>query len=118
MANRQRGHVAIELDRVRRLKYDFNAVCELEDALGKPVTQLKQENVGFREMRAMLWAGLLHEEPDLTIQEAGALAGEAESIEYVTEKVVEAFALGLGGEKGNEGKPKAATAKRGSTGDK
>jgi hypothetical protein len=111
VANKKRGYVAIELDKARNLKFDFNAICELEDALGKPVTQLKEENVGFRELRAMLWAGLLHESPDLTVEEAGALVSEAESVQYVTEKVVEAFATGLGtgegGAPGNGPKPKA-----------
>jgi hypothetical protein len=102
MANRQRGYVDIQLDKARRLCFDFNAICELEDVMGKPVTQLQENNVGFKEIRALLWAGLLHEDRDLTIEEAGALIDEAESVQYVTEKVVEAFTLGLGLREGDE----------------
>lgn len=90
MANKQRGYVDIELDKKRRLKFNMNALSELEDAMGKPVTQLN--NVGMKELRALLWAGLIHENPNLTLQDAGNLI-ELENIEYIGEKVTEAMTL-------------------------
>ncbi|SMO48822.1 gene transfer agent family protein [Melghirimyces algeriensis] len=92
MANKQRGYVQIELDRPRRLKYDMNALTELEDALDRPVTQLNDQSIGIKELRALLWAGLIHEDRELTLEGAGELV-EMENIQTVSEKVTEAMTL-------------------------
>lgn len=102
MANKKRGYVTIRLDKSRNLLFNFNAICELEEEIGRPITHLQDSNIGFREIRALLWAGLRHEDPSLTIEDAGNLINEAESIQYVTETVVEALALGLGTKQGEE----------------
>lgn len=95
LANKQRGYVAIELDRPRKLRYDTNALAELEDVMGKPITQLTETTVGVKALRAMLWAGLLHESPDLTIREAGELMDYAD-MKTIAEKVTEAIGLAFG----------------------
>lgn len=92
MANKQRGYVDIELDRKRRLKFNMNALSELEDVLGRPITQLSDQTIGMKELRALLWAGLLHEDPDLSLQEVGALV-EMENIQLISEKITEAMML-------------------------
>lgn len=92
MANKQRGFVDIELDKKRRLKFNMNALSELEDVLGKPVTQLSDQSIGMKELRALLWAGLLHEDPELTLHMAGELV-EMENIQVISEKITEAMML-------------------------
>ncbi|WP_240511862.1 gene transfer agent family protein [Paludifilum halophilum] len=106
MANQHRGYVDVTLDKQRRFKFDLNALTELEDALGKPVTQLNDGTVGMRELRAMIWAGLLHESPDLTLRETGDII-DLERIEEITEKVTEAMtaAFPQGGGKNGKGGP-------------
>lgn len=79
---------------VRRLRYDFNAIASLEEAIDRPVSALG-DNVGVRELRAMLWAGLIHELPKLTIIQAGDMIS-FEKMGYITEKIQEAFALAMG----------------------
>ncbi|SFS75858.1 hypothetical protein [Marininema halotolerans] len=92
MANKQRGIVDIQLDKKRRLKFNMNALTELEDALGMPITGLSSQKVGMKELRAMLWAGLLHEDADLTLKEAGDLM-EMEKLHEISEKVTEAMTI-------------------------
>ena len=106
MANKHRGYVDVELDRPRRLKYNMNALAELEDVLGKPMTQFSAENVGIKELRALVWAGLLHESPDLTLREAGDLI-DLDHLEEIVKKVSEALALAFpqGGQKNAKGGP-------------
>lgn len=107
MANKHRGYVEVELGgEVRRLKYDLNALAELEDALGYPVTQLRDDRIGVRELRALVWAGLLHEEPKLTLKAAGSMI-ELDRIEEITKAVTEALERAFG-QKGNGGKSVAA----------
>ncbi|MBD1372497.1 hypothetical protein IC620_09020 [Hazenella sp. IB182357] len=105
MANKQRGFVDIQLDKQRRLKFTMNALSELEDVMGKPVTELG--NVGMKELRALLWAGLIHQNPDLTLQEAGDLM-DLENIEYIGEKVAEAMNLAFPKEEGKKGKKRVS----------
>jgi hypothetical protein len=53
------------------LRYDLNALCSLESALGIPLHELNPQKLGFAGSRALIWAALLHEEPKLTLSELG-----------------------------------------------
>lgn len=67
--------VSINLDRERRIKYGHNALCEFENAMGKPIgaSLTSEEQIGFSTIRALLWAGLLWEEPTLPWSRPGHL---------------------------------------------
>jgi len=67
--------IPIELDRPRRLCFDFNAFAAYEEATGKNVLAggLHEDLQSVRGLRALLWAALLHEDPDLTQQQVGAM---------------------------------------------
>lgn len=95
MANTQRGYAVIELDRPRTVKFDVNAIAELEDALGKPISQLNETNVGIREIRAMVWAGLLHENPKLTLREVGEMI-PPDRLKEIADKITKAFQSAFG----------------------
>ena len=92
--------VVVNLDRPRKIKYTINALATLEDILERPVTELGS-NVGVRELRALLWAGLLHEDANLTLEQAGNLMDEID-ITILTEKIGEALNAALGGQKNAE----------------
>jgi len=95
-------YVEIELDRPRRLRYDINALADLEEALGVGLgAALSGERMGIRTLRAMLWAGLRHEDPMLTIREAGELLngylerhGNLEGISQAINRALEASGIG------------------------
>lgn len=102
---KRKGLVEIQLDKKRNLKFNFNAICNFEEATGKSIASLGEtKEFKMSDLRALLWAGLVHEDPDLTIEEAGELFDYAESFQYVSEKITEAVNLGING--GNEGKGK------------
>lgn len=70
--------VPIELDKTRRLRFDMNALAALEeqgvnlfddDVLSDLAKVIKSP----RNIRLFVWAGLLHEDPELTPQQVGAL---------------------------------------------
>jgi len=91
--------VAIQLDRERHLLYDVNALIALGEELGLNLMTKEgwEELAGkmetpapahmtdtpkpvfvpavpsFKKVRAIVWAGLLHEDPTLTVLQAGAL---------------------------------------------
>jgi hypothetical protein len=92
MANKQRAMVEIELDKKRTLYFNMNAMAELEDILGVPLSELQNVKMGIKAVRAFLYAGLIHEDPELTLHAVGNMV-DFENLEMVQEKIAEAFAL-------------------------
>jgi hypothetical protein len=91
MANKERGLVEIELGgKVRTLNYDLNAMAELEDKLGIEVSEMENMKMSIKNVRAMLWAGLIHEDEELTEKEVGAMVN-MQNMNYVQERLTEAF---------------------------
>lgn len=90
MANRQKKVVALTLDKPRTLRFTLNSLAEIEDRLGVPLTKMAEVELGIKSIRTMLWAGLIHEDKQVTEEEVGDLV-DFENLEYVQEKVAEAF---------------------------
>ncbi|MED4586673.1 hypothetical protein P9578_28360 [Brevibacillus choshinensis] len=58
----------------KQLRFDFNALAELEANLGKGVKAIfSEDNVGFHTIRALYCYGLRWKDRGLTIERAGAL---------------------------------------------
>lgn len=92
MANKQRGEVTVELDRTRVLKYDLNALEAIEEKLGVELKDMDKVKMGIKNIKAILWAGLIHEDEDLTERQVGAMV-DVTNLEEVQEKVSEAFSM-------------------------
>ena len=57
------------------LRYDFNAVADLEEKFDTGIQQLMTEKrVGFSVIRGLLWAGLKWKDKGLTLERAGKIA--------------------------------------------
>ena len=82
----------------RRLRYDLNALAEVENRLNiSSFTQLKDTVIGFKTVRTLIWAGLAHEDPALTETDVGAWIGPGGvSMLDAMQKVVEAFVEATG----------------------
>lgn len=68
------GAVAVMLDKPRSLRYGGRALRAIEQETGKNL--LKGEIGGdltFSDLCVFVWAGLLHESPDLSIEDAADL---------------------------------------------
>lgn len=75
--------------------------------MGKGIAEaLNERNIGFQSARALLWAGLIWESPELTLEQAGDLidavpesAAEAttsDHLQYVMDRVMVAQAADQG----------------------
>ena len=71
--------VTIELGgKERHLKYDLNAIAEIGERLDITISfenfvkDLMSTQIPFSALRVILWAGLRHEDPDLTPEQVGA----------------------------------------------
>lgn len=83
MANPHRGEVALHVgDKTYTLSLSVNAICELEELLGEPVTKIAAslrdpEGVRLTTVRALVWAALRDHHEGVTMKDAGSIATEA-----------------------------------------
>ena len=73
MPNEAAPRIPVVLDRPRTLLFDFNALALFEEATGLSVLAGGMTVGSVRELRAFLWAGLRHEDPDLTLEDVGRM---------------------------------------------
>lgn len=74
--------IPIILDRARNLRFDINALGDADHVLRASLVEVLQQALsgsGMRisDTRALLWAGLKHEDPHLSLHGAGRLMEEA-----------------------------------------
>lgn len=62
--------------RVRTLRFDINALADFEQLTGMGFGQLMTQRAVFATTRAMLYAGLKHEDRTLTLEKVGELMFE------------------------------------------
>ena len=99
MANPVRGETAFEADgKTYTLRFSANAICEMEEALGRGIGVIGQE-MGSMEtarlttVRAVFWAGLRDHHPDIDLKAAGDLVMAAGGIVGALALISKAFEL-------------------------
>ena len=93
--------VTIELDKIRNLRYGMNALVKVEEITGKNITKLDLSDISMKDLRTILFAGLYHEDKDLTPEKTGNLIDEYGNITEIAAKLGEAFTLAFGGDEKN-----------------
>ena len=105
--------IEIKLDRTRHLIFDFKALRIAEKQIfadwGVKVSVIKVlgPDITVTDLTTLLWAALLHEDANLTINHVGELL-HLQNIEYIAKKVEEAFVTQAAADEGEgtEGPPK------------
>lgn len=88
------GTVTVEIaGRPLRLCYTINSLCALEDRAGMPIDRLMDRQ--FSATRLLLWAGLTHCQPELTVADVGNLIGRDLQMGGTLEDIVDLCADGL-----------------------
>jgi hypothetical protein len=97
--------VVIQLDKIRNLRYGMNALVTIEKLTGKSITKIDLSDISMKDLRTILFAGLYHEDKELTPEKVGNLIDEHENLSEIAEKLGEAFSLAFGddGKKGESG---------------
>ncbi|MDO9536635.1 MAG: hypothetical protein Q7J85_15210 [Bacillota bacterium] len=85
--------VTLELDRPRTLRYGMNALVKIEELTGKAISKLDLENIAIKDLRAIVYAGLFHEDKALTPEKVADLIDEYSELSLVAEKLGEAMTL-------------------------
>lgn len=94
--------VRIKLDRERTLRYDLNAMCILDEHGGVEQIDLASAS----GMRLMLYAGLRHEDEELTLAKVGSLVDMGRIVE-IGEAIGRALNRDMPSTGQAPGKPKA-----------
>jgi hypothetical protein len=81
----------IDLDKSRSLVLDWNALSVIEAETGESTFSARfWQRMGAKKVRAVLWAALLHETPDITIEQVGNLL-DLDNLNMVVCKLAETF---------------------------
>lgn len=92
--------VTIELDRMRAIRVDFNALCLLEERGGRSIMNADSwRKLKMKDLRFMLWVGLRHEDPTLTEKDIGRYLHMG-NLAYVMQRVSQAWTASINGPEG------------------
>lgn len=81
----------IELDKVRNFRYGMKAVALVERKLKTSIGKIDMDSLTMDEMAIILWAGLVHEDKDLTPDKIMDLVDNHSSVTKAMELMSEAF---------------------------
>ncbi|WP_339273618.1 hypothetical protein MKY59_20995 [Paenibacillus sp. FSL W8-0426] len=91
MANVRVVKIPVELDKPRNIVFDLNAFIELEEIYGSKKEALEAlQTGGLKHIRAWLWAGLVHEDRSLTVEQVGRIFSDTdpEDIIEISDKIL------------------------------
>lgn len=119
MQNPFRGIIEIALDRPRHLRFTLNSIIAFQgvtgvDLLDGAAMKAAKKDVTF--LRALLWAGLIHEDDSLSIERVGAFVDTGDIVrlwQKVSEALAAAISQRLGEAKAAPGKAEPGAAKSG-----
>lgn len=84
-------YYSIRLDKSRNLRYGMKAISLIEKKLKKPVAKIDMENLTMEDAAVMIWAGLQHEDRELTPDKVMDLVDDYSDITTVMQAMGEAF---------------------------
>jgi hypothetical protein len=85
--------VKIDLDKERTLRFDFNAMANYEDATGANALLMDWSKATAKQIKALVWGCLLHEDPALTLDQVGGML-HGGNAKMIGKKIMEAILAG------------------------
>lgn len=89
--------VPVQLDKMRNLRYGMKAISLIEKKFGKSIAKIDMDDMTMEEIATFIWAGLVHEDKELTPEKVMELVDDYSTVQAVMEKVSEAMNLAFGG---------------------
>lgn len=90
------SYYPVELDKVRNFRYGMKSLSLIEKKLKKPIAQIDMEQLTMEDAATVIWAGLVHEDKDLTPDKVMSLVDEYSNIPAIMAAMSEAFAGAFG----------------------
>ncbi len=86
----------INLDKTRNMRYGMKALNMIEKSLGTNIAKLDFDNLTMEQTATIIWAGLVHEDKELTPNKVMDLIDEHSSIKETIETMGKAFSEAFG----------------------
>ena len=94
--------VNIKLDKERTIRFTTKAIAAFERKIGKPFSKIDDfDDLFLDEKLSLIWAGLLHEDKDLTVDRVFDLVDEHSDMLTVLEAVGNAMEMAFGSSEEN-----------------
>lgn len=90
-------YTPIKLDKVRNFRFGMKAISVIEKALKTNVAKLDFDNLTMEDTATIIWAGLVHEDKELTPERIMDLIDEHSDIKTALEVMGKAFNESFGG---------------------
>lgn len=91
-------YTPIELEKIRNLRYGMRAISNIEKKLKKPISKLDLDSLTMEDTAIVIWAGLAHEDRELTPDKVMDLIDDKGNLKEVLEAMGAAFSKSFGGE--------------------
>ena len=88
--------IPIKLDKMRNFRYGMKAISLMEKKLGKPAAKINFEEMTMEEIATVVWAGLAHEDKELTPDKVMDLIDDHADITTVITAAGEALTAAFG----------------------
>jgi len=95
-------YIPVELDKVRNLRLGMVAMSLVEEYFNKPLSKIDLENLTMKESAVIIWAGLYHEDPELTVEKVMQLIDDYSDLVTVSTALGKAMEVGMGESEGKE----------------
>lgn len=95
-------YTPIELDKVRNFKYGMKAISLVEKKFKKPISKVDMNSLTMEEMATIIWAGLVHEDKNLSADRVMDLIDEHSNVTKAFEAAGEALNKAFNGEEAEE----------------
>lgn len=96
------SYTPIELDKSRNFRFGMKAIHLIEKKLKKNISKIDFDNLTMEELATVMWAGLVHEDKDLTPEKVMDLVDEYSNLQTVAEVMSQAFQDSFGSQKTEE----------------
>lgn len=89
-------YTPIQLDKTRNFRYGMQAISKIEKKLKKQIQQIDFNSLSMEDTATILWAGLVHEDSNLSPQKVMELVDDHSTIKTVVAAMGEAFKEAFG----------------------
>ena len=76
--------IPLQLDKIRNLRFSLKALSDVEEMLGKSLSEINLTKMTIKQLFTFVWAGLYHEDHELTVERIFELVDEFSSVNDVS----------------------------------
>lgn len=92
-------YTPVEMDKTRNFRYGMKALSLIEKKFNKPIAKINMQDFTIEESAVLIWAGLVHEDKELTVEKVIDIIDEKGNFQEVIEAMNKAMEDAFGNNK-------------------